>query len=138
VSLAADRLGVRCPPLVCTNGQPVAATMVLLRALVAAGAQLSHHGDFDWGGIRIGNVLHARLPLEPWRFDAEAYARAASHRVGPALRGVPVSARWDAELAPLMQRHGHGVEEELIADELLADLARVADARRCAAELLPG
>ena len=51
VALAADRLGEGCLPLVCTGGQPGAATMLLLRALVAAGARLAHHGDFDWGGI---------------------------------------------------------------------------------------
>ena len=51
--------------------------MLLLRALAAAGARLVHHGDFDWGGIRIGNVLHPRLPVVPWQFDAEAYIRAA-------------------------------------------------------------
>ncbi len=44
---------------------------MVLRQLVAAGAQLLHHADFDWGGIRIGNVLHTRLPVSPWRFDAD-------------------------------------------------------------------
>jgi hypothetical protein len=60
----------------CTNGQPGAATMLLLRALRAAGARLVHHGDFDWAGIRIGNVLHRQLSVEPWRFDTEAYLTA--------------------------------------------------------------
>jgi hypothetical protein len=49
---------------------------LLLRALRAAGARLLHHGDFDWGGIRIGNVLHRQLSVEPWRFDTEAYLTA--------------------------------------------------------------
>ncbi|MGA2165713.1 MAG: TIGR02679 family protein [Solirubrobacteraceae bacterium] len=124
VALAADRLGAECPPLVCTNGQPGAATMLLLRALVAAGARLSHHGDFDWGGVRIANVLHARLPLLPWRFDTEAYLRAADAVPSPQpLVGTPASASWDPRLGETMRRVGRRVEEELVLEELLADLA---------------
>ena len=123
VALAADRLGAECPPLVCTGGQPGAATMLLLRALVAAGARLAHHGDFDWGGIRIGNVLHARLPLVPWRFDAEAYTRAADSMTSPQpLGGTPVAASWDPRLGDAMRRVGRRIEEELVVDELLVDL----------------
>lgn len=58
VAAAADALGPACPALVCTGGQPSAAVLVLvlvlLRSLTRAGARLSHHGDFDWGGVRIG------------------------------------------------------------------------------------
>ena len=123
VALAADRVGAECLPLVCTSGQPGAATMLLLRALVAAGAQLAHHGDFDWGGVRIGNVLHARLPLVPWRFDTEAYIRAADSVTSPQpLIGVPVPASWDPRLGETMRRAGRRIEEELVLEELLADL----------------
>jgi uncharacterized protein (TIGR02679 family) len=124
VALAADRFREQCPPLVCTSGQPSAATMLLLRSLVAAGAQLFQHGDFDWGGIRIGNVLHARLPVTPWQFDSAAYVRAAaSHRTSP-LVGAPVDAVWDPGLGEAMRRIGHRIEEELVVDELLASLER--------------
>ena len=123
LALAADRLGPRCPPLVCTNGQPDAAVMTLLRGLAAAGAHVVHHGDFDWGGIRIGNVLHARLPVVPWRFDAAAYERTVAAHPGPRLRGASVGAAWDPELAAAMRRVGFGVEEEAVVDELLDDLA---------------
>ncbi len=123
VALAADRFGAGCPPLVCTSGQPGAATMLLLRALVAAGARLAHHGDFDWGGVRIGNVLHARLPLVPWQFDTEAYIRAADSVTSPQpLIGVPVPASWDPRLGETMRRAGRRIEEELVLEELLADL----------------
>ena len=123
LALAADRLGSACPPLVCTNGQPGAAVMVLLRALVAAGARVQHHGDFDWGGLRIGNVLHARLPVEPWRFDSAAYASALARQPGPPLRGPEVPSTWDPQLATAMRRSGRAVEEESVIDELLGDLA---------------
>lgn len=123
VALAADRLGERCLPLVCTSGQPGAATMLLLRALATAGARLAHHADFDWGGIRIGNVLHARLPLLPWQFDAETYTRVADSVTSPQPLGdTPVAASWDPRLGDAMRLTGRRIEEELVVDELLADL----------------
>jgi uncharacterized protein (TIGR02679 family) len=123
VALAADRLGAECTPLVCTSGQPGAATMLLMRTLVTAGARLAHHGDFDWGGVRIGNVLHARLPLVPWQFDTEAYLRAADSVASPQpLTGVPVPASWDPRLSETMRSAGRRIEEELVLEELLADL----------------
>lgn len=44
---AADELGPECPPPVCVNGQPSAAVWRLLDQLVADGAELMYHGDFD-------------------------------------------------------------------------------------------
>jgi uncharacterized protein (TIGR02679 family) len=123
VALAADRLGAACGPLVCVGGQPGAAAMTLLRALAAGGARLRYHGDFDWGGMSIANALHARLSIEPWRYDTAALRSAlAAGASGPALRGNPVVAIWDPELAPALRGAGHAVEEEAVADGLLADL----------------
>jgi uncharacterized protein (TIGR02679 family) len=120
IALAANALGARAAPIVCTNGQPSAATMVLLRSLAAAGVRLRHHGDFDWGGITIGNLLHRRLPIKPWRFDRHAYLRAvAIHPHAAPLSGSPVEARWDSTLARAMRDAGRRIEEELVADELL-------------------
>lgn len=126
LAAAAERLGAGCPPLVCTSGQPGAAVMHLLRSLVAAGGRLRHHGDFDWGGVGIGNVLHARLPVTPWRFDAAAYraaAAAAGTRSRRTLTGPAVTARWAPDLTAAMSEVGRRVEEELVLDDLLDDLA---------------
>jgi uncharacterized protein (TIGR02679 family) len=123
VSAAADRLGPAGPPLVCTSGQPSAAAMHLLRQLSSTGARLRYHGDFDWGGIRIGNVLFERLALRPWRYDAAAYRMAVRTHGGRPLRGHPVTASWDPALGAAMTEAGVRVEEELLLDELLADLA---------------
>jgi uncharacterized protein (TIGR02679 family) len=123
VAHAADALRASCPPIVCTNGQPRAAAMVLLRSLAAAGARLRHHGDFDWGGITIGNFLHRRLPIEPWRFDRDAYRRAvAAHPHAAPLTGTPTEASWDAGLAAAMREAGRRIEEELVASDLLETL----------------
>ena len=110
--------------MVCSGGQPGAAAMHLLRALANAGARLVHHGDFDWGGLRIGNVLHTRLTVAPWRFDAEQYMQAAaSAPSSQALSGAPVEASWDPGLAAAMRRVGRRIEEELVVEWLLSDLA---------------
>lgn len=125
VALAADTLGAGCPPIVCTNGQPRAAAMVLLRSLAAGGVCLRHHGDFDWSGITIGNLLHRRLPIEPWRFDREAYSEAAAaHPYTAPLRGSPAAASWDPGLAEAMREAGRHIEEELVAPGLLEQLVQ--------------
>nr|QEO74927.1 hypothetical protein [uncultured bacterium] len=121
VAAAADHLGPSCPPLVCTSGQPSAAVMHLLRLIVSAHGTLRYHGDFDWGGIRIANVLHDRVPFTPWRFDTTSYLAAGD--VGRPLIGTPVEARWDPALTPAMSRAGHRIEEEHVLDSLLDDLS---------------
>jgi uncharacterized protein (TIGR02679 family) len=124
VSTAADRLGPDSAPLVCSNGQPSAAVTHLLRRVAAGGAQVLYHGDFDWGGIRIGNVVFDRVPARPWRFGAADYA-AATETVRPqghALRGASVEAVWDPQLTRIMTTAGRAIEEEHLLDDLLADL----------------
>ena len=86
LALAADTLGTACPPLVCTNGQPRAAAMVLLRSLAAGGVRLRHHGDFDWAGLTIGNLLHRRLPIE--HLGVRPRGVPAGRRRAPAHRAV--------------------------------------------------
>lgn len=121
VSVAADRLGAGCAPLICTYGQPGAAVLHLLRLLAASGATLRYHGDFDWGGLRIGNVLFDRVPALPWRFGTADYLAAGPE--GRRLGGPPVTATWDPDLGATMHRIGAAVEEEHILDLLLTDLA---------------
>ena len=122
VALAASRRITT--PLVCTNGQPRAAAMVLLRGLAEAGLPLSHHGDFDWAGLTIGNLLHRRLRVAARSFDRAAYESAvrAHPHAGP-LRGTPVAASWDSSLAAAMSQMGRQIEEELVAGELLSQSA---------------
>lgn len=120
---AAEELGTACPPLVCCNGQRNAAVMTLLRQLVAAGAGLVYHGDFDWAGLTIANGLMEHLPVRPWRFDRATYLGSVG-RSGKLLAGEPVAADWEPTLAPAMSAAGKAVEEEHLLDLLLADLKR--------------
>ena len=116
--VAAD--GGRCPPLVCTNGQPRAATMTLLRAMASAGVKLRHHGDFDWPGITIANFVMRGFGANPWRYATGDF-RAES---GFSLTGPPVAASWDADLASKMAAAGLGLHEEAVIEDLLLDLAQ--------------
>ena len=124
VAIVADRLGVRCGPLVCTDGMPAAAQRTLLTQLAQAGAHLRYHGDFDWAGVQIANHVMRAWGAQPWRFaalDYEAAAASASHTRRD-LAHTRVAASWDSALAPLMQRHGLAIAEEAVAASLLGDL----------------
>lgn len=122
VAHAADRLGPACAPLVCTSGQPSVAVLHLLRTLAGEDARLRFHCDYDWGGVRIGNVLVDRLPAVSWRFDAEHYRAAVARQFGRPLTGIRVTARWDQDLATAMARAEIRIEEELLLDDLVDDL----------------
>lgn len=118
---AADMLGDRCPSMVCISGQPSVAALQLLSALHADGASLHYHGDFDWGGVRIANLLRSRVPWLPWRYDIDAYRAAAAAARRP-LEGRPVAALWDIGLAEVMSDIGLSIDEEVVLDDLLDDL----------------
>lgn len=123
VAIAADRLGHDCAPLVCTDGMPGAAQRTLLSQLVAAGARLWYHGDFDWPGIGIANVVIREHSARPWRMSADDYVRATeavTTRVS--LSGAVVAASWDDELSKQMVKLDIRVAEEALATRILNDL----------------
>jgi uncharacterized protein (TIGR02679 family) len=124
LSIAADRLGANCAPMVCTDGMPAAAQRCLLSQLTSTGARLQYHGDFDWPGVRIGNHVMREHGAKPWRFcadDYEAALRAASTIAEP-LAGKAADAVWDPRLTTVMQQHQVSIAEEGLAASLLADL----------------
>ncbi|EST37395.1 hypothetical protein N566_13260, partial [Streptomycetaceae bacterium MP113-05] len=126
LSAAADRFGRACPPLVCLQGQPSAAALTLLRALSAQGAELRYHGDFDWGGVRIATALRRSVPWHPWRYTATHYRVAVAGVAEPReLSGTPTATPWDPALAEAFAEHRIRVEEEMVLDDLLSDLAGV-------------
>lgn len=121
MSAAASRLGEKSAPLICVEGQPSTAARILLEAVTTTGAELYYHGDFDWAGIRIGNLVMARHKANSWRFDSKAYEAAPA---GTALEGTAVPASWDEKLVAAMTRRCVAVHEEALLDVLLADLAK--------------
>ena len=69
---AADRLGSRCLPLVCTNGRPSAAARRLLASLADCGVTLHVRADDDEAGREIVAGLNAAIPgMRLWRYSLE-------------------------------------------------------------------
>lgn len=124
VAIAADALGSRCAPLICTDGMPAAAQRTLLSQLKLAGAVLNYHGDFDWPGIHIGNHMLREHGAAPWRFGAADYAAAMAvvTQPGRPLRGPEVFCLWDAQLTEVMHGTNTAIDEELVATCLMRDL----------------
>jgi uncharacterized protein (TIGR02679 family) len=123
VAIAADQLRATCAPLVCVEGIPSTAAWQLLQSLVGHGAQLGFHADFDWDGIKIGNLLVERLGARPWRFGHGEYRAAmAEDSLRNPLTGAPVRAVWDSDLTRAMSESREAVSEESVVQALLEDL----------------
>jgi hypothetical protein len=93
-----------------------------LEQLVAGGATLQYHGDFDAGGLSIARTLGRRVAWQAWRFDSASCTEAAMPGL-PSLRGILGEMVWDPSLAVTMADVGLKVEEEQVLGSLLADLA---------------
>ncbi|MEC5184757.1 uncharacterized protein (TIGR02679 family) [Cryobacterium sp. MP_3.1] len=112
-------------PIVCVNGQPGAAVIRLLTELVAGGAILRYHGDFDGGGLSIARTLSRSVPWTPWRFGEDDYrAACAANRSTSSFAGAIGETPWDAPLAGAMEELRQRVEEESVLAALLSDLGR--------------
>ncbi len=124
VAIAADRWGRECAPLICTDGMPAAAQRTLLSQLRLAGAELRYHGDFDWPGLRIANLVVREYGATSWRFGAADYIAAAGSISSPTqrLEGKAIEASWDDALAAAMRAQGIAIAEEALAATLLPDL----------------
>lgn len=122
VTIAADSLGPRCAPLLCTEGMPAAAQQTLFTQVTRCGGRLRYHGDFDWSGIAIGNFVLRTYGATPWRYGCNDYAAACPDRGKPlGTRGV-TNSEWDSELTTVMTQRGFCVHEEAVVDRLLEDL----------------
>lgn len=111
-------------PVVALNGNPSTTAVVLLEQLLAAGARLRYHGDFDASGLRICARMH-RMGLVPWRMDAIDYLAALDAASGVAdlptdtHRAPPTP--WDAALQETFDRERKVVHEERLLDQLLGE-----------------
>lgn len=126
VEAASNSLATRSAPLICTEGQPSVAAGLLLRELRDVGAALCYHGDFDWPGLNIARWVMAESGAVPWRLGARDYREGLSLNQRPKrLSPSTGQARtpWDPDLLHAMLNHLVAVEEEIVMDLLLADLA---------------
>jgi len=113
--------------IVCIAGNPTLVVTDLLNRLMAEGASLRYHGDFDWPGLAIANRVVGTSGARPWRMDSADYESAVSDAlaegVDPApLEGTPVNAVWDTGLTAAMSRAGVAIHEESLLDVLVHDL----------------
>ena len=104
------------------------AALVTLSGLVAAGGTVHYHGDFDWRGLAIAEVLVRKVPTaQPWRFGARDYAGAVQRGFGTiALSGLPHPSPWDPDLALVMGETGKAIYEEQVLEDLLEDMSKIA------------
>ena len=91
---------------------------MLIGQLKASGLRLAYHGDFDWAGIQIGNLMMSRFEAQPWCFGAADYL--APRR--DALTGNAIVPAWDPQLAEAMRTRGRAVHEEAVLTQLLGAL----------------
>jgi len=115
--------------VICLEGRPSLAAILLLRGLIDGGASVCYHGDFGAGGISIANGVIGELGAAPWRFGVEDHRQALERAALGAtdlrpLRGAVPDACWDVDLAAAIREAGVEVEEELVIDLLLRDLEK--------------
>ena len=93
--------------MVCLDGMPSTAALMVLGELAAAGSAVVYHGDFDWRGLAIAGVLARKVPVaEPWRFSAVDYQCAVDRGLGAVpLTGKASVSPWDDQARA---DHGRG------------------------------
>jgi uncharacterized protein (TIGR02679 family) len=109
--------------VIAANGNPSGAVRLLLSQLIASGASLLYHGDFDAAGL----AMCARMMdagLVPWRMDASDYlaALASAHDAGvdlPTESTAVGPTPWDPRLHHEFKRHRRIVHEERLLPALL-------------------
>jgi uncharacterized protein (TIGR02679 family) len=121
MTAALDAFGARCPPLLCTAGWPSTAGSRVLRALRVGGARVRHHGDMDWDGLRILAYALRRSDGIGWRMTVADYA-VHCDAGAPLADDIDIEHPELRELAAAMRHERRAVREELVIDDLLADL----------------
>jgi uncharacterized protein (TIGR02679 family) len=123
---ASTQLRAASTPLICTEGVSSDAFWCVAEGIAGAGVGLRVHADFDAAGCSIAGAVIDRCGAHPWRFDADAYAsglaRWGAHLSLPPSKGTVPDTPWDPSLAALLRSDGRALYEELVADDLVADL----------------
>jgi uncharacterized protein (TIGR02679 family) len=124
VEAAADELGARCPPIVCTDGIPSIGALDLLAGLSAHGSALSVRADFDDAGFTaVDQVLSVADQAVLWRYDAATYAAHVGLPTPPPVADPDARSQL-RRLRELYANHRAALHEEALLDELLIDLTR--------------
>lgn len=109
--------------VIALNGNPSGAARLILEQLLACGAALRYHGDFDAAGLGICARMHD-IGLVPWHMDAASYLAALAEAEADEAP-LPVDPRnspptpWDPSLQTEFDRHRLIVHEERLLARLL-------------------
>lgn len=108
--------------VVATNGNPSGAVQLLVDQLLATGATLRYHGDFDTAGLALCARM-ARLGVQPWRMTAADYedacdVAAASGVDLPLDDGSVPATPWDPHLQASFERRRQVIHEERLLPAL--------------------
>lgn len=107
-------------PMICTDGQPSASCMALLKKLTG---RLRLSVDFDLGGLRIAQRVEKAFParVTPWLFGADAYRVALERSGGFALSAdlLEPHALHHPALVRAMQATARGAHQEALLPELI-------------------
>ncbi len=117
-------------PVLTTAGNPATAPSLAMEQLLAAGAVLRYHGDFDVAGLLM-TARAAAGGAVPWRMDRADYLAAldtAAHEgvILPSDTSSAPATPWDPSLAAEFERRCEVVHEERVMDALLTEHARSA------------
>ncbi len=115
------------PALVCGNGQPRLATLILLDKLVSVGLKLLYAGDFDPEGLSIADRLKQRYgdALGFWRYTEADYLAALSNEAIPESRLSKLKKLTDPclkDLAAHINEHKRAGYQETIMDSYISDI----------------
>ncbi|WP_433656870.1 TIGR02679 domain-containing protein [Nocardia sp. CA-128927] len=117
VEAAADELGPRCPPLVCTDGVPALAALDLIAGIDESRTEVRVRADIDPTGFMIVSAVQsAARRASLWRFDTATYAT---------YFGIDVES--GVNLVEARAAFGKDLHEEAVLPLLLSDLRDAAD-----------
>ena len=110
-------------PVISTNGNPSSTVLLLLSQLLASGAELRYHGDFDAAGLAICARVMA-LGLIPWRMSAADYLEAvasadAEGAVLPRDTRAPGPTPWEPSLQSIFAQNRRIVHQERLLSALI-------------------
>ncbi len=110
-------------PVISTNGNPSSTVLLLLSQLLASGAELRYHGDFDSAGLAICARVMA-LGLIPWRMSAADYVEAvasadAEGALLPRDSRAPGPTPWDPSLQSIFEQKRRIVHQERLLSALI-------------------
>ncbi|GCD19277.1 hypothetical protein CTKZ_08390 [Cellulomonas algicola] len=127
LTAAADRYVEGDSPVICINGTPSSRELGALALLPVAGWRVAVRADFDQAGLRhVRDMLAAIAGAVPWRMGADDYMRSltlAGADPLAALNRVVGETPWDPALAVEMRNRRQAAYEEVLVDDLMADIS---------------